>query len=219
MLDFDKESFAVLFGSVSRGDYTKNSDIDILLYNYPEEKAKQKIELINLPDFPVNFVVYDEEMFWKFHTEGSLFLHHIFEQGKLIDGNDLKWNEIKQSFIVKKSFQEEINKIKREVLVYQQLGFLNGFYLSALVNIYPLLKNYCIFTLANQGVYEFNKRKCIKLKVADDNKSENLLQLQGFYDYSVRGLDISLEVSPNSLVAKNLVEQSYNFIRDIHDYQ
>ncbi|EJJ0548272.1 nucleotidyltransferase domain-containing protein [Cronobacter sakazakii] len=49
MLNYEEESFAVLFGSVARGDYNKNSDIDILLCNYPEDKAKKNIASINLP--------------------------------------------------------------------------------------------------------------------------------------------------------------------------
>ncbi|EJF7811314.1 TPA: nucleotidyltransferase domain-containing protein, partial [Citrobacter freundii] len=103
MLNYEEESFAVLFGSVARGDYNKNSDIDILLCNYPEDKAKKNIASINLPQLPVNFVLYDSNMLWKFHEEGSLFLYHIFKQGKLIDGDALKWSEICQSFVVKKS--------------------------------------------------------------------------------------------------------------------
>ncbi|WP_406943723.1 nucleotidyltransferase domain-containing protein [Citrobacter freundii] len=83
MLNYEEESFAVLFGSVARGDYNKNSDIDILLCNYPEDKAKKNIASINLPQLPVNFVLYDSNMLWKFHEEGSLFLYHIFKQGKL----------------------------------------------------------------------------------------------------------------------------------------
>lgn len=219
MLNYEEESFAVLFGSVARGDYNKNSDIDILLCNYPEDKAKKNIASINLPQLPVNFISYDSDMLWKFHEKGSLFLYHIFKQGRLIDGDALKWSEICQSFVVKKSFQEEINKIQKEIASYKKLDFLNGYYLSALVNIYPLLKNYCIFNLANQGIYEFNKKECIVLNAADDRKSEQLLILQEFYDYSVRELDIALKVSPNSSKARELIKCSYDFIRNFNDYQ
>lgn len=219
MFNYEEESFAVLFGSVARGDHNKNSDIDILLYNYPEEKAIIKLASINPPKLPINFILYDSNMFWKFYEEGSLFLYHIFEQGKLIDGDALKWSEICQNFVVKKFFHEEINKIRKEITPYRKLDFLNGYYLSALVNIYPLLKNYCIFTLANQGVYEFNKKECIILTVADGKKSAQLLTLQQFYDYSVRELDIKLKVNPNSSTARDLIKCSYDFIRNINDYQ
>lgn len=219
MFNYEEESFAVLFGSVARGDFNKNSDIDIFLYNYPEDKAKKKIALMNLPQLPINFVSYDSNMLCKFHEEGSLFLYHIYKQGELIDGDNVHWNELCHSFVLKKSFQDEIKKIRKEIMPYRRLVFLNGYYLSALVNIYPLLKNYCIFTLANQGIYEFNKEKCIILNVADDKKSEQLLRLQQFYDYSVRGLDVPLNISPNSGTARELIECSYNFIRNVNDYQ
>ncbi|MGC0837993.1 nucleotidyltransferase domain-containing protein [Pantoea agglomerans] len=214
MFSTEKESFAILFGSVSRGDYNKNSDIDVLLYNYPEGKAIYKIKDLDIPELPINFISYDTATFNNFYNQGSLFLYHIFEQGKLIDGCESKWAELTSSFKVKKSFADEINKIKNEALIYRDLEFLNGYYLSALVNLYPLLKNFCIFSLAEEGIYEFNKRECIKLKANNIGVSNNLILLQDFYDYSVREINIKLKLSPNSAAAKNLIKESFKFIRN-----
>lgn len=214
MPNIENESFAILFGSVSRGDFNNNSDIDILLYNYPEEKAIEKIKKIDIPDLPINFIFYDAATFNNFYSQGSLFLYHIFEQGRLIDGCESKWEELISSFKVKKTFKDEIKKIKSEILIYKNLDFLNGYYLSALVNLYPLLKNFCIFSLAEEEIYEFNKKECIKTKANDIERSNNLILLQDFYDYSVREIDLKLKLSPNSTAAKKLIEESYNFIRN-----
>lgn len=217
MIVSDKESFVVIFGSVARGDFNAESDIDVMLYNYPEDKARGKIISLNLPNFPINFVCYDRETFSKFYNEGSLFFYHMFKQGFLVDGDKEIWDFLCEQFSLKKSFHDELRKISYEASSYKNLSYFNGYYLSALVNIYPLLKNFCIFTLAQQGVYEFNKKKCILTSLGDDVKAKRLLLLQQFYDYSVRNLDVKLNISPNSLSAKLLIEDSYNFIRSYND--
>ncbi|AMM82936.1 MULTISPECIES: nucleotidyltransferase domain-containing protein [Pasteurella] len=208
-----KNQFIVLFGSVARGDDNINSDLDILLINIDIYESENILRQYKLPNYPHNYIEYNYDTFYKFHIEGSLFLHHIFLEGKVIYGNMQLWNKLKREFRVKSSFIDEIKKIQSDISLYRNLDFSNGFYLSVLDNIYPLLKNYCIFKLANKGIYIFNKKECIIEAVKNEQLRKKLLELQQFYDYSTRNISLNLTIKPNSLEAKKLILTVYFLIK------
>jgi hypothetical protein len=205
-------SFVVVFGSVARGDSNKNSDLDILLIESDTDKANSILEKQDLPNLPVNYVNYSHDLFKKYYDMGSLFLHHIFEQGVLLSGSELEWSKYKEQFKLKNNFNDEINKIKSDIEVYSDISIFNGMFYSPLANAFPMMKNYCIFTLANAGIFEFNKVKCIEKMKASSNAISDFLLLQSFYDSSVKGLDVDLGVDPCSIEASLLLQKVYSYI-------
>lgn len=208
----NKNSFIVVFGSVARGDSHKNSDLDILLIESDIDKADSILKIYDLPDLTVNYIKYDYALFKKYHDMGSLFLHHIFEQGILLSGNEVEWSECKKQFRLKDNFDDEINRIKSDIEIYSDISIFNGMFYSPLANAFPMMKNYCIFMLANAGIFEFNKVKCIKMMIESDDATSDFLLLQSFYDSSVRGLNIDLGVEPHSIDAGLLLQKVYNYI-------
>lgn len=208
----NKNSFIVVFGSVARRDSHKNSDIDILLIQSDIDKFESMLETYDLPDFPVNYIKYDYTLFKKYYDMGSLFLHHIFEQGILLSGDEIEWSKYKKQFRLKANFYDEINRIKSDIEVYNDISIFNGMFYSPLANIFPMMKNYCIFTLANAGIFEFNKVKCIKKLIASGDTISDFLLLQSFYDSSVRGLNVDLGVDPYSIEAGLLLQKVYKYI-------
>ncbi len=208
----NKNSFVVIFGSVARGDSNKNSDIDVLLINYDSNDADYILSKCNLPDLPINYIEYDLSKFEKYFNMGSLFLYHIFNQGLLLYGNEEKWSEYGNKFRLKNNFDEEINKIKSDIEVYNDISIFNNRFYLPLVNIYPMLKNYCIFSLANMGVYEFNKVECIKKMIISDMVLNKFLLIQSFYDSSVRGINLDMEIDPYSIEAGLLLQSVYKYV-------
>ncbi|KIN09357.1 nucleotidyltransferase domain-containing protein [Vibrio mytili] len=208
----NKNSFVVIFGSVARGDSHKNSDIDVLLIDCNIRDADLILDKYDLPGLPVNYIEYDFCQFEKYFRMGSLFLYHIFKQGFLLYGNEDLWAGYVENFKLKSSFCEEIDKIKSDIEIYKDISIFNGKFYLPLVNIFPMVKNYCIFSLANMGIFEFNKVECMKKMVASDDILSDFLLLQSFYDSSVRGLNVDLGVDPYSSEAGLLLQSVYEYV-------
>lgn len=185
----NSEQFIIIFGSIARNDYTENSDVDILTINIEKNLAEKYINNIKIPNFPHNYVEYNSETFSMFYNSGSLFLYHIFTQGVLIHGDIEKWKLIKNNFNVKKNFKEEILKIKEDTTTYSNIKIFDNHFTSAISNLYPMIKNLCIFSLANKGIYEFNKDKCITLYINDESLIDAINQAKTLYNYSEKSIN------------------------------
>ncbi len=213
----NSEQFIVIFGSIARNDYTENSDVDILTINIEKHLAEKYINNINIPNFPHNYVEYDSETFTMFYNSGSLFLYHIFTQGMLIHGNIKKWQLLKNNFNVKEDFKEEILKIKEEASAYSNIKIFDNHFTSAISNLYPMIKNLCIFSLANKGIYEFNKDKCITLYINDRKLINAISKAKTLYNYSEKSINIpNIEKLITNKERKEIIKKIYNKIIRIY---
>ncbi|MET1160466.1 MAG: nucleotidyltransferase domain-containing protein [Thermoprotei archaeon] len=76
----------VLFGSRARGDYTDESDIDILVVadDLPKD-PREAFDVLRDPRFPlVNPIGMNTEVFLKKLHEGNTFVLEILEDGKIL---------------------------------------------------------------------------------------------------------------------------------------
>jgi len=80
----------ILFGSVSRGKFTSDNDVDFLIIknDTPEYGADRIRELSRLIDrnIAVDFLVYRPEEFEKRLKMGDLFLKVVLKEGKVLYG-------------------------------------------------------------------------------------------------------------------------------------
>ena len=212
----NSEQFIIIFGSIARNDYTENSDVDILTINIEKNLAEKYINNIKIPNFPHNYVEYNSEIFSMFYNSGSLFLYHIFTQGVLIHGDIEKWKLIKNNFNVKKSFKEEILKIKEDTTTYSNIKIFNNHFTSAISNLYPMIKNLCIFSLANKGIYEFNKDKCITLYINDKSLIDAINKAKTLYNYSEKSINIpNIENTIPNKEREKIIKKIYDEINRI----
>lgn len=90
----------VLFGSRARGDFTNNSDYDVLVVGdeIPHDPRKVPNDLYHkfIKMFPgeVDVVFMNTEVFLKKLREGSTFLLQIIEEGKVIEKDEEFWREV-----------------------------------------------------------------------------------------------------------------------------
>lgn len=189
--------FALLIGSYARGDYDSSSDCDILLINIAENDFDTSALPIQEESL-INPIYYDQTTFSRLYDIGSLFLFHSLSEGVLLEGNVSEWENLKRNFKVQQNFHEELTEISKITNLLSKTEIFGGRYLTPLVNAFTELKNACIFSLAHNGIYEFNKSRCFDLALGLMEQNVPFKELKAFYDFSVRGLDIKLPFDPNN---------------------
>ena len=98
----------ILFGSYARGDYTNESDIDVLVVSdtFPKDPREGFAMVFDPNDPKVMPVAMNTEMFLKKLKKGSTFILEIIEDGKIICGDEEFIKEIKEIFSeVRKRFK------------------------------------------------------------------------------------------------------------------
>ena len=79
----------ILYGSFARGDFHKDSDLDLFIIKESEEPnrlLRRKVdELLTGRLFPVDIRVRKPaEVEWNFRAQNPFYLHHIFKDGKVL---------------------------------------------------------------------------------------------------------------------------------------
>lgn len=208
--------YAVLIGSYARGDNDLFSDCDVLLINIEE----CNFDVTKLPiqnKLLINYVSYDQKTFNRLYEIGSLFLYHALNEGILIEGNAINWCVLKNNFKVQKNFQTELFEIWQTTELLSKTFIFGGKYLTPLVNSFTELKNACIFSLAHQGIYEFNKNKCFDLSLKLIQGRSRFKELKAFYDFSVREINLELPFDPNlHKVSTLLLLDTNQIVKDMY---
>jgi predicted nucleotidyltransferase len=207
--------FLILIGSHARGDADSFSDIDLLLINLSQCEFDYSSLIIGDLSL-VNEVHYDLDTFWRLYSIGSLFLHHAFTEGSILYGDEKKWCELKRKFAVQKNFHNELLEINRTTNLLSHTNIFGGKYLTPLVNSFTELKNACIFSLAHNGIYAFNKSKCFDLSIGFSDREVQFKDLKAFYDYSIRGIDLQLPFdSNNEIISTSLLRDINTIVKEM----
>jgi len=152
--------YTVLIGSYARGTSRDKSDLDIVRINHLDGLDRN---FIPSESTVLSYIDYTYSAFLDLYDSGSLFLYHIFNEGKLLAGDDDSWAVLKSQFKVKSSFEKEIDEY------IAILHFLNSDTLFCklifpyLSNMFKVIKNISIFSLAGKGLYVFEKRESISM--------------------------------------------------------
>ena len=80
-----------------------------------------------------------------------------------------------------------------------------------------MIKNLCIFSLANKGIYEFNKDKCITLYINDRKLINAISKAKTLYNYSEKSINIpNIEKLITNKERKEIIKKIYNKIIRIY---
>lgn len=79
----------ILFGSYARGDFERDSDLDLFIIKDGKESSRimrRKVDaLLWGRRFPVDLVVRKpKEVEWNFRAKNPFYLYHIFKDGKVL---------------------------------------------------------------------------------------------------------------------------------------
>jgi len=79
----------ILFGSYARGDFNQSSDLDLFIIKddeAPNRMIRRKVDaLLRGRKFAVDLLVRKpEEVEWNFKAQNPFYLHHIFQNGKVL---------------------------------------------------------------------------------------------------------------------------------------
>ncbi|MCL6604157.1 MAG: hypothetical protein K6T94_14920 [Paenibacillus sp.] len=192
------KTYVILIGSVARDDFETESDIDICRINNFNNIEK----LPFWPNGPISYIDYEFTDFMHLYNLGSLFIFHMFREGTLLLGNNSDWNKLKFNFKVQQNFHEELLNIKNITEIFKNIEIFGGKYLSMYSNFYTLIKNFSIFFLADNKIYNFNKKKAISA-VFGETYIDILIDS---YNYFERGIVNTKWDYGNKEQAKKIVE-------------
>lgn len=190
--------FVVLIGSVAKNEHNINSDIDICRIDSDIELLKKR----NWPDGPISYIDYSYKEFMHLYSQGSLFLYHILHEGILLEGNKKEWEKLKNNFVFIDNYDNEISDIKSIIFDFLDVEIFGDTFLTLYSNLFTLVKNYSIFSLAQEGIFLFNKEQAVKIKFGNKhfdllydsyNKFERGLGKQEYeWDYNARSLAVEV---------------------------
>lgn len=146
--------FTLLIGSFARGTGGCSSDIDVLRIDH-KRRVKRPINIDHR--LPISYIDYDFDSFSKLFNEGSLFLYHVFVEGRLLEGDVRQWNRLKENFVVSNNFRDSIEEYLQVLAFIEEYPEYERSPVPYLSNIFKCLKNIGIFKMASMGQYDFEK--------------------------------------------------------------
>jgi len=110
----------------------------------------------------VTYIDYDVKSFCDLYARGSLFLYHVFREGRLLAGNSQAWARLKENFRVRTNFAKEISRNRKFLRWLQRGEKFRGAVIPYLAHTCRALKNLAIFSLAQKRRYVFDKRAALR---------------------------------------------------------
>ena len=181
-----RPQFTVLVGSRARRRSRAASDIDLVRIGH-KRPAPTRLVKLGRPA-RVSYIDYDAAKFAKLYGKGSLFLYHVFNEGKLLEGNRATWEKLRDRFKVQTNFSAEISQ-NRKILNWLQRGRkAEGAAVPYLAHTFRALKNLAIFSLAQRRKYVFDKRDALRQAFPQlDSKCINvLMDANDFFEESTQ---------------------------------
>lgn len=165
-------SATFLIGSYARGDISDLSDVDILVVTSSQKSKHGFIRDLRC-DFDKNLVSiikYPSHILQKHWSEGSLFTYHLRNEARCYYAEGDVLNFMKTEFRLKDNFSEDIGAQRKTLSVYQPANLFDDSTVFFTSQLFLLLKNVAIFSLADRGIINLNKWSAYKALASRWNK-------------------------------------------------
>lgn len=149
--------FTILIGSRARRAARSWSDIDVVRIGH-----KEPIQANRDQKRLVSYIDYDSEKFCELYNRGSLFLYHVFHEGRLVAGSATAWKRLKENFKVTTDFSQEISRNRKFLKWLHKGEKFRGAIIPYLAHTCRALKNLAIYSLARKRQYVFDKRSALQ---------------------------------------------------------
>jgi predicted nucleotidyltransferase len=175
-------NFTILIGSRARRTATSRSDIDVVRIGHkrpaPGRIGKQAISYID----------YDFDKFCDLYDRGSLFLYHVFREGRLLAGSESAWRSLKKNFRVSTNFGDQISRNRNFLRWLHRGEKFEGAVIPYLAHTCRALKNLAIFSLAQKRQYIFDKREALQraFPALSDRSIDLLITANDSFERSAR---------------------------------
>lgn len=155
------QPLTILIGSFARGTPEACSDIDIVRVGHNRTLSRSVLEVLANPNSPVSHIDYEKKAFASLYESGSLFIHHVLTEGKLIEGDPHYWSQLREGFSVTKDLSNEIQEhLSLCIWLARPEVFVHAVF-PQLSHTFRALKNAAIFMLAQNGLYIYDKRRAL----------------------------------------------------------
>lgn len=155
----------LLYGSVARGDTTESSDIDLLVIGAEGERTTRDLRraVASLdPDRRASFVFHTGETFDGIVRDGSRFLVHLRLEGEALVDRDGRLGRFMSGPWTPVSVREEIETELSRLANYRRPEIFGGRFLFPLAHVFTIGKAIVMARLADEGHFEFNRRKAFR---------------------------------------------------------
>lgn len=196
-----KYLFTVLIGSCARGTGDAYSDIDIVRIGHQRELTQAEIRKLEGNTSTISYIDYDFATFKSLHQNGSLFIHHILTEGKLLSGSSIRWAKFIETFRVTTDLRNEIDEQLRLCRWLARPKVFTKATMPLLSHMFRALKNAAIFSLAQQGVYVYDKREALRsaFQFLDISEIDLLISANNAYVRGASNLNSLPTVDRNAL--------------------
>lgn len=153
----------VIFGSCARGDTTDNSDLDVAVFSQDDVEVS-KSELVGrfpaLDDGRLSLACYGESSLDKMLRNGSLFLWHIKNEGKIIYGEDYLVTKL----ILLEPFERHDAEISNYLEMLADLFIVNETSCEPnefdLALLFTIVRNTCMILTHKAGSPDYGRTSC-----------------------------------------------------------
>lgn len=142
----------MLFGSVARGDSSKNSDIDYLVVS-DEPEASIECDLPN-----VSTSKYTWAEFYELAEKKMLFIQHLKHEGIILSDEGKRLEKIFSAFSPKKSYRKDFDATRLLLELLSVIPEQNHSRLWYSDVLFVVFRNLMITDLADQGQYIFSPK-------------------------------------------------------------
>lgn len=145
--------FTILIGSCARKDDGPTSDVDIIRVGHCYTVTPNPA----YDDRCISYIDFTPEQFTCLYNQGSLFLHHAFTEGILVEGSKDRWSHLESRFVVEQDFSKPILEYTNLLCYLNSKHEYHLSYMPYLSNYCKYVKNIGIFKLAQQRAYSYDK--------------------------------------------------------------
>jgi predicted nucleotidyltransferase len=181
-----------VLGSVARGGHDSLSDIDALVIvsaaNGEVARAVRHCIPAKVEGHQIQLRIISRERLEEMRDTRTVYAAHVATEAKVAfdRGRDLR--KLKRAFPPGSRVEEDAQKLRKRLALYEDLTWCNGHYLACFADLYAFGRAGAILALARDGTFEFGRSApFVALSEAVPSLSAACATLAAFEPFYLRG--------------------------------